>query len=173
MSKHLNLKDKLSVREAQVNDLAAVAEIYNTFICAGNATMDTEIKTAEYYQQWQEQASDREVLWVLEEASQIVGWAIIKAYSDRIGYAVACETAVYLQPICTGKGYGSYIKKKLMKQCQDFGYHHLVAKIFADNAASIEYNKRLGYDVVGTQREIGLINGERKDITILQYIFDK
>ena len=46
----------------------------------------------------------------------------------------------------------------------------MVAKIYAKNEASIEYNRKLGYEIVGTQKEIGYVGGEWLDVTIMQLI---
>ena len=58
------------------------------------------------------------------------------------GYAKACETAIYLRSAETRKGYGTLMKKWIIEKCRELGYHHLVAKIFSSNSASIEYNKK-------------------------------
>ena len=67
-------------------------------------------------------------------------------------------------------GLGTRMKLSLIDKCREFGYHHLVAKIFSTNKASIEYNRKLGYEVVGTQREVGNIDGKWLDVTIMQLI---
>ena len=69
-----------------------------------------------------------------------------------------------------GQGIGSRIKRALIARCRELGYHHLVAKLLADNVASIEYNRKLGYEVVGVQREIGFKEGRWCDVVILQLI---
>ncbi len=38
--------------------------------------------------------------------------------------------------------------------------------------ASIEYNLRFGYEVVGIQREIGFKNGHWQDVAVLQLVLD-
>jgi phosphinothricin acetyltransferase len=62
------------------------------------------------------------------------------------------------------------LKRALLDRARAWGYHHLVAKIVADNVASLEYNRRFGYTVVGTQREVGYIDGAWRDVTIMQLI---
>ena len=134
--------------------------------------MEQSPKSADSIAAWVKKMNDREGLYVLKKEDYTVGWGIIKRYSDREGYRLTCETAVYLRSSELRKGYGSYLKKKLMDKCAEMGYHHLVAKIWATNTASIIYNERLGYEIVGRQREIGLYNGEWIDVVIMQYIFD-
>ncbi|MCB0644269.1 MAG: GNAT family N-acetyltransferase, partial [Phaeodactylibacter sp.] len=70
------------------------------------------------------------------------------------------------------KGYGTRMKLFLIERCRELEYHHLVAKIFATNTASIEYNRKLGYEIVGQQREIGFKNGMWMDIVIMSLLLD-
>ena len=116
--------------------------------------------------------SEREGFIVLTEDAVVVGWGVYKRYSARVGYRFAGETATYLRRSHTGRGLGTRIKRALIDRCRAMGYHHLVAKVFADNAASVAYNQRLGYEVVGTQRQIGFRDGRWVDITILQLLLN-
>lgn len=147
-----------------------IANIYNEHIRLGKSSMDESLKTADDIAIWVEKFNERERLFVLQKAEQIIGWAIIKRYSDRLGYRFACETAVYLRQSEVGKGYGTLLKKHLFEVCANLDYHHLVAKIFADNESSIRYNEKLGYTIVGRQKEIGFKNGKWQDIVIMQYL---
>lgn len=164
--------DDLAFRDATAGDAAVIAEIYNASIAAGGATMDQKPKTADDFRRQMAGFGSRETILLLAGGRQILGWGIIKKYSDRMGYRFSCETAVYLRRDLTGRGLGTRIKLALIERCRQYGYHHLVAKIFAVNVASVEYNKRLGYEVVGTQRQIGYADGRWQDIVILQLILD-
>lgn len=160
------------IRDATAADADAIAEIYNASILAGGATMDLETKSAEYFRKKLESFSPRESILLLESGDQTLGWGIIKKYSDRTGYRFACETAVYLRRNLTGRGLGSRIKLALIERCRRYGYHHLVAKIWATNTASIQYNKKFGYEVVGTQKQIGFAAGRWLDVVIMQLVLD-
>ncbi len=160
----------IQMRLAQEADYAKIAEIYNIHIGIGKSSMEESLKTAEDIHAWVAKFHDRERLYVCEKEGEIIGWGIIKRYSDREGYRFACETAVYLLPKETGKGYGGQIKQFLIGVCKELNYHHLVAKIFADNEASIRYNQKIGYEIVGRQKEIGWKNDRWQDIVIMQLI---
>jgi len=134
--------------------------------------MDRIPKEIDEIEGWFKGFNDRELVVLLEDGKRLIGWGIIKRYSDRIGYAMACETAVYLKGSELRKGYGTLIKEWIITKCRELEYHHLVAKIFSINSASIEYNRRLGYEMVGTQREIGYVDGQWQDVTIMQLILD-
>ena len=160
----------MKFRIADITDAKSVMEIYNEHIYDGNSTMDQHPKTLNEIENWFKEFWERELIVMLEDENKTIGWGIIKRYSDREGYAGACETAIYLSSTETRKGYGTLMKKWIINKCRELGYHHLVAKIFSSNIASIEYNKKLGYELVGNQKEIGFVDGQWQDVTILQLL---
>ena len=166
------MTDAPHIRDATPADAAVIAAIYNESIAANDSTMDDIPRTAADIRQQMAHFNDREVFLVLEQADEVLGWGIIKRYSDRPGYRFCCETAVYIRRALTRRGYGSRIEQALIDRCRQFGYHHLVAKIWATNIGSIQMHERCGYEIVGTQREIGYKNGQWQDVTIMQCILE-
>ncbi len=166
------MSKKVEIKEASPEDFPLIAAIYNEYIMAGNATMEESLKTEKNITAWVDKFHERERLYVLKEDEITVGWGIIKRYSDREGYRFACETAVYLTDKKRGLGYGTMIKQHLIEACKKMNYKHLVAKIFATNTASIEYNLKMGYSIVGIQKQIGFKKGKWMDIAILQYVIE-
>ncbi len=163
-------QENLALRDATLDDAAVIAEIYNETIRTGYGTMDAEPKTDADIRAQMEGFTKREAYLLLERDDAVVGWGVIKRYSDRPGYRFCCETSVYLRHAELRKGYGSYIKRAVIERCKAYGYHHLVAKIWASNTASIEYNKNFGYELVGIQKEIGYMNGRWQDIALMQLV---
>ncbi len=170
-----DVPEVLSIRDATNRDASVIAHIYNESIAAKDSTLDEESKTAEEIQGWIAGFNGREALLVLEDsrlmnAPRVIGWGLIKRYTERTGYRFCCETAVYLRRSMVRRGYGSLLKQAIIERCRQYKYHHLHAKIFTENIASIEYNKRFGYEIVGIQKEIGYQEGRWKDVTIMQLI---
>jgi len=130
--------------------------------------MDIDPKEDTFYKHFLENKTVREELWVGEINSEIIGWGIIKQYSPKLGYQYTGETSVYLDRRHTGKGLGSQIKKHLLERCKELEYHNLLARIFASNEVSIKYNEKMGYRIVGTQKEVGYINGQWQDVVIME-----
>jgi len=161
---------ELCIRPAKAEDYAAIASIYNEAIAEGGITMDAHPKTAEDIQAIAEKMGSREIYLVGETAQGVAGWGIVKAYSDRLGYQVACETSIYLSFAAIGKGYGRALQAALMQKVSDYKYHHVVAKILGGNTSSIKFHQQFGFEIVGVQNQIGLINGTWHDVVILQHI---
>ena len=161
----------LTIRPAEPKDYGAIASIYNEAIAHGGMTMDGQPYTENDYAAIVQKMNHREALFLAETPERAIGWGIIKRYSDRLGYQVACETSIYLTLSETGKGYGKILQKRLMEKVADYGYHHIVAKIVAANEGSIRFHQQFGFEIVGIQKEIGFINGTWHDVVIMQYLY--
>ena len=160
------------VREALITDAAAVAAIYNESIVAGDSTMELSKKSGDDLTNRMRGLGPSEKLLVLEDDGMIQGWGILKKYSDREGYRFACETSVFLRRELVGRrtGYGSSLQSELLRISKELGYHHVVVKIWAGNTISIRMHQKFGFETVGTQREIGFVNGTWQDVTIMQLV---
>ncbi len=160
------------VREALITDAAAVAAIYNESIAAGDSTMELSEKSGDDLIDRMRGLGPSEKLLVLEDDGMIQGWGILKRYSDREGYRFACETSVFLRRELVGRrtGYGSSLQSELLRIATELGYHHVVVKIWAGNTISIRMHQKFGFEIVGTQREIGFVNGTWQDVTIMQLV---
>jgi phosphinothricin acetyltransferase len=73
-----------------------------------------------------------------------------------------------LLPEFRGQGIGGLIKQELITRARAIGYHTLIARLVADNTASFDNNARHGYEVVGTLRESGCVEGRWHDVVIMQ-----
>ena len=162
--------DEARVRKAVTIDANSIAEIYNHHIAIGGSTFDTQHWTEAEVSQLIG-ATTPHAWFVAEVHEQIVGWSSSRPHSTRHGYRFACETSIYLQPNATGCGIGDQLQTHLEQHCREAGIHHAVAKIISDNQRSISFHQRYGYEIVGIQKEIGYINGNWCDVTIMQKVF--
>lgn len=160
----------LQIREAQDHDTFAMAQIYNEYV--GKTTMDLEAKSEEYFARFLESKSEREACYVAELEKKIVGYSLIKQYSDRQGYRLTAETSTYLNSDYLRRGYGRLIKQHALEACKSMGIQHIVAKIWTSNQESIAFHESMGYTIVGVQNRIGFVDGQWQDVTIMQYLVD-
>ncbi len=162
----------LVVRDATLADAGAIAAVYNHYVRTGGATMDTVERSVGEQQLRLACMGSREVALVAELDGALIGFSTLRAYSERGGYAPACETSTYLHSDVRRRGVGTTLKTHTIARARELGYHHMVAKIMTTNVASIEYNLRLGYEIVGVQRQVGYRDGRWIDITLLQLILE-
>ncbi len=164
-------KNEIQIRAANEHDIGALAQIYNEAVLSGRSTMDTQPVDKTYFEGWL-RANHREAMLVGELNSQVIAWGIVKQYSERPGYRYACETSVYVAQSHQNRGYGSKLLQATITLAAMLGYRHLVAKILAVNELSIRFHERFNFEVVGTQRAIGFLNGVWHDVVIMQCVLD-
>lgn len=158
------------VRRATESDALGVARIYNLHVDAGGVTFDIDpwglADTVARLGQ-----PDPDGWYVAEDHRGVTGWASVRRFSQRHGYRFACESAIYLDPVAYGQGVADALQQQVHVHCCQFGIHHAVARIVTHNARSIAFHERYGYRVVGVQHEIGLIDDQWVDVTIMEKIF--
>lgn len=159
----------MNVRPAYTSDCTHLAAIYQQSLDAKDCCMEVRVDE-DYFLKMLERFVDREALLVIEDGDVLHGFGVVKKYSDRIGYRVACETSIYLCRDVTGKGHGSKLQRALMEKVREFRYHHVVTKIWASNLGSIRFHQRFGFEMVGVQKEVGYLGGAWRDVAIMQCI---
>ncbi|MEO0557838.1 MAG: N-acetyltransferase family protein [Bacteroidota bacterium] len=160
------------LRDATPADAGAIAAIYNETIAVRDATMVDEPQSGDGIRAQMAGHSEREGYLLLERDEEIIGWGVIKHFGEGDAYRFTGETSVFLRRDQVRKGYGTVLKRALIKRCRAHGYHHLVARVWATNEASIAYNQQFGYEVVGIQREIGHMNGRWQDVALMQLLLN-
>lgn len=161
----------MQIRTYLAKDFQTIANIYNESIALGSITMDHHAYSQEDIAAIVAKFNQRETILVAQKDEQVIGWGIIKRYSDRPGYLVCCETSIYLGLKSIGQGYGYALQHALLEKVKVFGYHHVVAKILATNPQSIKFHQKFGFELVGIQKEIGYYQGKWLDVAIMQLIF--
>ena len=164
------LHNRRPIRDATVADAAGLAEIYNASVQAGGVMLDGQPRSEADVRRFIESLGEREACLLLEHGGAVAGWGIVRRYHDRAGYRFCGETFVYVRPDLRRRGYATQIQHALVERCKAYRYHHLLARIWATNAASLTFHQRAGYDVVGVQREIARMQGQWHDLVVLQRV---
>jgi phosphinothricin acetyltransferase len=161
-------QDAITIRRATLQDADAIAAIYNEAVQNSTATFDTESKTEEDRREWLESHDDRHPVLVAECDGQIVGWASLSKWSDRPAYADTAESSFYVSEQHRGRGIGRALKVRMIEEARQAGLHTILARVAEGSAASLHLNEALGFERVGTMREVGLKFGRRLDVHLLQ-----
>jgi L-amino acid N-acyltransferase YncA len=160
---------ELRIRPADPPDAEAIAAIYNQGIEERQATFQVRPHDPGELELKTEQRGGR--LIVAERGGQIVGWAGWAGYDDPSEYyAGIAESAVYIDRNARRTGVGAALLAALDEEAPKAGIHKLVAKIFTSNSASIELYRRAGYREVGVHRRHGSLEGEWKDVMVVEKV---
>jgi L-amino acid N-acyltransferase YncA len=155
------------IRPAEPRDAESIAAIYNQGIEDRQATFQTRPHEPGELELKTEQRGG--YLLVAEDEGEVVGWAGWSGYDDPAEYyAGIAECAVYVAREARGHGIGSELLQRLAADAPRFGMHKLTAKIFTTNRASIELFRRCGFREVGTHLRHGKLDGEWKDVLLLE-----
>ena len=158
-----------TIRKVLPADASRIASIYSEAILAHDATMILDPVSADEMADKIRSLGHREsILVATSQEDEVVGWGIVKFYSDRPGYTKACETSLFVDVAYRGKGIGPRIQAALMRQAKADEFHHIVVRIWAQNARSITLHEQLGFTMVGIQKEIGHVNQQWIDVAVMQ-----
>jgi phosphinothricin acetyltransferase len=108
------------------------------------------------------------VLVAEEDADDVVGFASLSPYKDRPAYSTTVEDSVYVRRDQQGKGVGRLLLAELVSVATRHGFHAVMARIVGGHEASIRLHAGLGFERVGTEREVGRKFGRWLDVDIMQ-----
>ena len=162
---------ELTIREAVVEDLQAITEIYNEAIRRTVATFDTEPKHLAEQEEWFNEHGAKNPILVAELSGKIVGWASLSKWSDRCAYADTAEISLYIEECHQGKGIGHALMRSILERGRQAGLHTLIARIAEGNEVSIHLHESLGFKHVGIMKEVGRKFDRLLDVYLMQLIF--
>lgn len=164
----------LLLRDATTDDAAACAAVYAPYVRDTAVSFEEEPPTAAQLAERITAALATHAWLVAElpadgpEPGRVVGYAYAGPYAARPAYRWTCETSVYLEPGRRRTGAGRALGTALLERLTALGYRQAVAGYTEPNPASAGLHAALGYEVVGTFRDVGFKHGTWHDVTRVQ-----
>lgn len=152
-----------SIRPVRPEDAGALAAIYNYYITQTVATFETEEVDAQEMSRRMDDTSRRPWL-VWEEEGLILGYAYASPWKARAAYKQTMESTIYLRQGFGGRGLGRMLYEALLKELKEMDIHAVLAGIALPNESSVNLHEHLGYEHVGTMREVGYKQGRWVDV---------
>ncbi len=144
------------IRPAESHDLEQIAGIYNHEAITGIATFDIDPQPVDHWQTLLDSTHPGDHLLVaVESADQVLGYAGSSPYRTRPAYHRTRETSVYLHQAARGRGVGTALYVELLDRLCAASMHTALALIAQPNSASERLHESLGFEKVGTLREVG------------------
>lgn len=152
-------------RIARPDDAEAIARIYNEGIDDRVATFETRHRTPTDIAGW---FGGRHPVVVVEDAGEILGFASTSPYRPRECYDGVAEFSVYTARSARGQHVGTIAMQKLIDEARQRGFCKLLSRVFPENTASLRLMKTLGFREVGTYYKHAKLDGEWRDVVIVE-----
>ncbi len=162
----------MQLRDATADDAPAILEIYNHQVLTSTATFDLVPRTLDEQVEWLTSRAGAHVVMVaVDEADgQVAGFGALSAYRERAGYATTVEDSVYVSEHHQGRGVGRLLLAELVERARSHGFHALMAKIVGGHEVSIGLHRNCGFEIVGTEREVGRKFGRWLDVVLMEML---
>ena len=160
------------IRLAERRDAAGIRTIHNHYVTGSTAMFDLVARTLDEQVQWIDDHSGGHPAVVAvvdgEGAELVVAFGSLSPFRARPAYATTVEDSVYVDPEHQQRGVGRAVLAELLRLAELHGFHSVIARITGDNDASIALHAALGFELVGTEREVGRKFGRWLDVVEMQ-----
>lgn len=158
------------IRNATVDDLAAVTRIYAHHVLHGLASFELEAPDViEITRRYHAVRALNLPYLVAEVAGQVAGYAYAGVYRTRPAYRFTVENSVYVDTGYRGHGIGSALMPALIDGCERAGRRQIIAVIGdSANEASIRLHEKFGFARIGTLPAVGYKFGRWVDSVLMQ-----
>lgn len=158
------------IRQANPDDAAEIAAIYNKYVTETTISFETEpVSVSEMRDRILAISSSFPYL-VCERGGHIVGYSYAHLWKERAAYARTLETTIYVASDCRGQGIGSTLMRTLIETCRKQGARALIACITDENKSSVAMHARLGFKQVSQFEKVGIKFGRELGVTDMELL---
>ena len=172
----------ITIRPAEPGDAEATRAIYNPEVLESTVTFDLRPRSLEEQRAWiAEHAGGHIAIVAVDDGSDgqgpghagadgagIVGFGSLSPYRSRPAYSTTVENSVYVRRDRQGEGIGRSLLNELAVRATAHGFHAMIARIVGDHEASIALHRACGFEIIGTEREVGRKFNRWLDVVLMQ-----
>jgi L-amino acid N-acyltransferase YncA len=161
----------VKVRSASAPDAEVIARIYNYYVQNTVITFEEEPVSAQVMATRMAEVQSLSLPWLVAEAGDaLVGYAYASRWKVRSAYRYSVETTVYLEHGSEGRGIGTTLYSELLLILRERGIRVVIGGTAMPNAASAALHEKLGFEPVGTFRQVGFKLGRWVDVAYWQLV---
>ena len=134
--------------------------MYAPYVLGASSTFEYDVPSAEEFTARIEKISAQYPYLVCEVDGQIVGYAYGSTHRERAGYRWCAEATVYLNEAYYRRGIARVLYTALFTLMKEQGYHSIYVSILSTNESSVAFHRSMGFEDIGTFRNIGYKLGE-------------
>lgn len=153
------------IRQATSADAAAIAAIYNHYVLNTVITFEEQAVSTEQMAERIGQVKADGLPWlVLEQNSEVLGYAYATKWRVRSAYRFSVESTVYLKAGIVGKGFGSQLYQQLLAELKALGLHLVIGGITLPNEKSVALHEKFGFEQCGHFQQVGFKFEQWRDV---------
>jgi L-amino acid N-acyltransferase YncA len=160
------LMPQYRARPATPHDADAITHIYNEGIADRVGTFETRERTVDDVRLWFD--GRHPIVVVEDEDDHVVAFASTSMYRARGCYAGIADFSVYVARARRGTGAGRVAMNALIDAVREAGFWKLVSRVFVENTASRRLLASLGFREVGVYEKHARLDGEWRDVVIVE-----
>lgn len=163
------------IRNVTLNDAEALTRIYNHYIETSGATFEeTPISEDELRKRINNIHFEKGFPFiVIEENSEVIGYAYASTFRERIAYRYTVESTVYVDPQHFKKGIGKQLYADLIDLLKQQDFHSVIGVITLPNDASVKLHEEFGFKKAGHFTEVGKKFGRWMNVGFWELILDE
>jgi L-amino acid N-acyltransferase YncA len=146
------------VRQAVLEDVPHIREIYNHYVLNSTVTFDEEPMSLSAMRKKLTTIDALGFPFIVAESpsGQILGYAYVYPWKEKAAYRYTVENSIYLGPAATGKGLGRELLNELIMRSKAAGIREIIAVIADKGAdASIAMHEKFGFTEIGRMGKVG------------------
>ena len=162
------------LRDAVAMDAAEIVAIYNAHVRDTIVTFELDEVGVEDMAQRIAEVQVRGLPWLVAECDgKVLGYAYAAPWKARAAYARTVEASIYLDAAACGRGLGKRLYAGLVGRLRDAGVHVVIGGASLPNPVSVALHESLGFEHIGTFREVGHKLGRWIDVGYWQLTLEE
>ncbi len=161
-----------SIRDATRDDVPSLLAIHNDVVQTTTSIYEQGPSTLGERLAWFDQRTNKGwPVLVLEHDGAVAGFSSFAEWRTRWGYRHTVEHSVHVRRDLRGRGIGTALMHALFERAVAREVHAMVGHIDSAAAASVRMHQRLGFEMVGTYREVSRLHGGWLSLVAMQKLF--
>ena len=154
----LEVPFEYSIRDARLEDMPDVREIYNHYVANSTVTFDEVAQSLRETRSKFQHLKKLGMPYLVAESpsQQILGYAYVYPWKEKAAYRFTVENSIYLRAASPGKGLGRVLMGELITASKAAGLKEIIAVIADKGAeASIKMHRDFGFKEIGRMGKVG------------------
>lgn len=162
---------KTSIREAKIQDLPFIAELYNHNIKHTTSSFRYHPVTLAERKEWLVQKKEQGFpVLIAEKDKTLQGFASLAPFRQGEGYQYTAEHSIYVAVNHQRQGVAKILLTTLIQKSKQLNFHNIIAGIDDSNTASHLLHQSLGFQKCGTITQVGIKFEKWLDLTFYSLI---